>query len=152
LNGKGIISFEENVQIGVVNSPYFYSNYSYLEAREKGAKIAIGNNTSINNSATIVAEKTAISIGNNVLIGVNCHIYDSDFHSINPNERASGFHDCRKVTIQKNVFIGNNVTILKGSDIGENSVVAAGSIVSGKFPANVVLGGIPAKIIKTIDA
>nr|WP_288788550.1 DapH/DapD/GlmU-related protein [uncultured Fibrobacter sp.] len=51
------------------------------------------------------------------------------------------------VKIGNRVWIGNNATILKGTEIGENSVVAAGAVVSGKFPANVILGGVPAKII-----
>ncbi|WP_139958419.1 acyltransferase [Flavicella sediminum] len=150
-NGYGSISFEKNVQLGVVKSPNFYSHYSYFEAREKEATIVIGKNTAINNNASFIAEKTNIRIGENVLIGVNCHIYDSDFHSIHPQKRTSNSHICKEVIIENNVFIGNNVTLLKGSFIGENSVVAAGSIVSGKFPKNVVLGGNPAKIIKDLD-
>ena len=55
------------------------------------------------------------------------------------------------VKIADDVWIGNNVTILKGTEIGEHSVVAAGAVVSGKFPSNVVLGGVPAKVIRKID-
>ena len=55
-----------------------------------------------------------------------------------------------EVKIGKNVWIGNNVTILKNSEIGDNSIVAAGAIVNKEFPPNVIIGGVPAKIIKTL--
>ena len=48
------------------------------------------------------------------------------------------------------LYIGNNVIIPKNTEIGKNSIVGAGSIVSGKFPDNVIIGGVPAKIIKKI--
>ena len=48
-----------------------------------------------------------------------------------------------------NVWIGNNVIILKNSSIGDNSIIAAGAVVSGSFHANVVIGGVPAITIKT---
>lgn len=57
-----------------------------------------------------------------------------------------------KVTLADNVWIGDRVTILKGTSIGENSVVAAGAVVSGEFPANVVIGGVPARVIREIDS
>ena len=56
-----------------------------------------------------------------------------------------------KVVIDENVWIGNNVMILKNSEIGKNSIVAAGAVVSGVFPPNVIIGGVPAKVIKEID-
>ena len=56
------------------------------------------------------------------------------------------------IIIGRNVWIGNNVTILKNSEIGENTIVATGAVVSGKFGANLIVGGVPAKIIKSIDS
>lgn len=53
--------------------------------------------------------------------------------------------------IGKNVWIGNNVTILKNSEVGDNTIIAAGAVVSGKFPANVIIGGVPAKTIKVLQ-
>lgn len=150
-NGKGSITFGKNVQLGVKNSPLFFTHYSYIEARKTSAKIIFGDNISINNNASIVAEKSQIIIDNDVLIGSNCSISDSDFHPLNPSKRNLNSNKCKQVRIEKNVFIGNNVTILKGSVIGKNSVVAAGAVVSGIFPKNVVIGGVPAKIIKSLD-
>ena len=48
------------------------------------------------------------------------------------------------------VWVGSKVTFLDGSEVGNNSVVAAGAVVNGKFPPNVVIGGVPAKVIKEI--
>ena len=56
------------------------------------------------------------------------------------------------VTIKKGVWLGVNVTVLKGVTIGENTLVAAGSLVTRSLPANVVAGGIPAKVLEEIDA
>ncbi|MCZ2083871.1 MAG: sugar O-acetyltransferase, partial [Flavobacteriales bacterium] len=56
-----------------------------------------------------------------------------------------------KIHIKKNAWIGANVTILQGVTIGENSVVAAGAVVSKDVPDNTIVGGIPAKILKKIN-
>lgn len=149
--GNGKILFEKNVQLGFDPSPYFYSHYSHIEARNKGSFISIGENTFINNNASIIARDNEIIIGKNVLIGTNCHILNSDFHSINPKKRNDEELFSTKLIINDNVFIGNNVTILKGGSIGKNSVVAAGSVVTKSFPANVVIAGVPAKTIKELD-
>jgi len=77
-------------------------------------------------------------------------VMDSDFHDISPEKRIGGTPKTGKVVIADNVWIGDRVTILKGSTIGRNSVVAAGAVVSGEFPANVVIGGVPAKVIREI--
>ena len=92
-----------------------------------------------------------VNIKDNVLIGYYCTIIDSNFHDLKYNNRNETDPDPQEVIIEENVFIGNNVTILKGVVIGKNSVVAAGSIVTKCFPANVVIGGNPAKIIKALD-
>lgn len=145
--GKGKIQFN-NVSFGVEQSPYFFSGYGYFEARHAGSHIFIDENTFINNNAHIQAEQTTISIGKNCLIGVNFSCIDSDFHGIEPNKRRGGFQFCKPVTIGENVFIGNNVTILKGVEIGMNSAVASNSVVTKSFPANVLIGGNPARVIR----
>ena len=70
-------------------------------------------------------------------------------HWVDPDKRRQ-IGEIGKVLIGKNVWVGNNVLILKNTVIGDNSVVAAGAIVSGESPPNVVLGGVPAKVIKKI--
>lgn len=149
LNGKGKISFGENVQIGVVNSPKYYSHYSYFEARNLESEILIGNNVTINNNCSIEA-LTKITICDNVLIGINCAILDNDGHDLAIDMRQSGKPKSGEIIIENNVFIGDNVTILKGVTIGENSVIGSGSIVTKSIPANVIAVGNPAKIVKEI--
>ena len=149
LTGNGKISFGENVQMGVINSPKYYSHYSYFEARNEASEINIGNNVTINNNCSIEA-LSKIIIENNVLIGVNCSILDNDGHHLNPDKRTSGIPKSAPIIIEQNVFIGDHVTILKGVTIGENSIIGNGSVVTKSVPSNVVVAGNPAQIIKQI--
>lgn len=149
LRGKGKINVGYNVNIGVINSPMFYNSYGYIEARNEDATLNFGNNIHINNGFSIASEKSII-IKDNVLIGFNCHIIDSAFHNIEIDKRNETDPNPKEVVVEENVFIGNNVTILKGVTIGENSVIANGSIVTENCPKNVIFGGIPAKVIKPL--
>lgn len=149
-DGSGQITIGKS-SLGFKKSPHFYSGYGYLDARCVGATITIGNNCQINNNFVIIAEKSHIKIGNDVLIGTDLCIYDSDFHDIRIDKRLSTEHICQPVEIQNNVFIGSKVTILKGVTIGENSVVANGSIVTKNIPANQVWAGVPAKKISDLS-
>src|SRR5210317_577252 len=144
--GQGHIFFGNNVRIGVRCSPHYYNSYAYIDSRSIDSKIRFGNNISINNSFSIVSEKE-ITIGNNVLIGFNCCIIDSNFHNLDTIKRKETDPNPEDVIIGDNVFIGNDVTILKGVTLGENTVVAARAVVTKSFPKNVVIGGNPAKII-----
>ena len=149
LIGKGRISFGNNVQIGVVSSPYFYSHYTYLEARATDSVILIGNNVSINNAFSAESLRN-ITIQDDVLIGVNCSIIDNDGHDLNANKRSTGIPKSEAVVIEKNVFIGDNVVILKGVVIGENSVIGNGSTVTQSIPSNVIAAGNPARVIRNL--
>jgi len=117
----------------------------------KGANLKIGNNVGISASA-IVCQKEIV-IGDNVLIGGNTVIYDTDFHSLDPLLRKSSGENSdhvnkKAVTICDNVFIGAHVTILKGVTIGKNSIVAACSVVVKDIPENEIWGGNPAKYLR----
>jgi maltose O-acetyltransferase len=74
---------------------------------------------------------------------------DSDFHDLDPEKRDQP-GKCKGVCIGNNVFIGANVTVLKGAKIGNNSVIASGSIVTGHIPDNTVAAGNPCKIIRSL--
>ncbi|MFT4670071.1 MAG: acetyltransferase-like isoleucine patch superfamily enzyme [Flavobacteriaceae bacterium] len=150
IRGKGKVTFESDVNFGVINSPMFYNTYAYIEARTEESHIHFGSNININNGFSIVSE-TKIVIANDVLIGFNCHIIDSDFHNLEIDKRHETDPLAAEVFIGKNVFIGNNVTILKGVTIGENSVVASGAIVTKSCPKNTVIAGVPAKVVKTLS-
>ena len=118
----------------------------------KNATFIIGNNVGISN--TTFCCKTYIKIDDFVLIGGGCKIWDTDHHSIDYNERmhyGDNFIVSKPIHIEKYVFIGGGVTILKGVTIGQNSIVAAGSIVVKNIPCNEIWGGNPAKFIKKID-
>lgn len=80
-------------------------------------------------------------------IGPNFFCVDSDFHPLDPTQRLTSNCSCRSVRIGKNAFIGANVTILKGVNIGDDAVIAAGSVVVRDVPSGVVAGGNPAKVI-----
>ena len=149
LKGNGSIIFKNNVQIGVVNSPGFYSGYTYLEARNNESIIVIGNNVAINNVFSAVAF-TSIIIDDNVLIGDNCSISDTDGHFLQPDMRNIDNPPALPVHIMNNVFIGSNVTILKGVSIGENSVIGNNAVVTKSIPANVIAAGNPARVIRSL--
>ena len=83
------------------------------------------------------------------MIASDVVITDSDWHGI--YDRTDYVAKTLPVNIAKNVWIGERSIILKGSEIGENSIIGAGSVVSGKVPANVVYAGNPAKEIRKLD-
>lgn len=115
------------------------------------ATLTIGDHTGIS-GASIYAEQR-IEIGKHVLIGANCHIYDTDFHPLNWKERrTSGAPATAPVIIKDDVWLAANVTVLKGVTIGARSVIAAGSVVTKDIPADVLAGGAPAKVIKHLES
>ena len=127
------------------------SQRTIIVSRTEHAKINIGNNVGIS-GATIYARKS-ISIGDNTLIGGNVKVFDNDFHPIEVEARNIDDKDAigtREVVIGKDCFIGCNAIILKGTKIGDGSVVGAGSVVCGEFPSGVVIAGNPARVIKTL--
>ncbi len=149
--GAGTVSFGRNVHVGLSYDTDFWTSYVFLNPRHPESKIEIGENSWVGNHFVAISEGPGILVGKNVLVGTHVEVYDSDFHAVNVRDRLNSDAKRASVTIGNGVWIGNNVTILKGTEIGENSVVAAGAVVSGKFPPNVVLGGVPAKIIRTIE-
>lgn len=115
---------------------------------EKGAKLLFGHNVFINSGCGIAAT-TRIQIGNDVRIGPRTSIMDSDYHRL---DAGVSFTDLPKpVIIGDNVWIGTRCTILPGVTIGKNSVVAAGSVVIKDVPENVVVAGVPAKVIRELN-
>lgn len=111
-----------------------------------GRHIQIGKNVFINHACTFL-DLGGIIIEDDVMIGPKVSIITEN-HPVNPNERK--MLDLKSVIVKRNAWIGANATILPGVIIGENSVVAAGSVVTKNVPANTVVAGIPAKIIKEI--
>lgn len=104
------------------------------------AKISIGKYCGFS-GVSIVADEE-VEIGNHVMVGANTLIGDRDDHPERLHTVPS------KVKICNNVFIGMHCIIMKGVTIGENSIIAAGSIVTKDIPANCVAAGVPCKVIK----
>ncbi len=129
----------------------FYCDY--------GKHISVGNNVIININCTFV-DCNKIEIGNNVLIASNVQLYTAthspDYHErlVENWEADSGLPYFRTyaqpIKIEDNVWIGGGVIILPGVTIGKNSVIGAGSVVTKSIPENSVAVGNPCKVIKTI--
>ncbi len=111
-----------------------------------GKHTKIGKKVFINFDCTFL-DLGGITIDDNVFIATKVCLL-SEGHPLSPKERHS--LTVGHIHIKKNAWIGANATILPGVTIGENSVVAAGAVVSKDVPDNTVVGGIPAKIIKSI--
>lgn len=119
-----------------------------IRTYNQNAIIEIGDNTGINGSVIAASEK--IVIGNDVLIGFNCYISDTDNHAIDPTLRHSGKPETAPIFIEDNVWLGVNVVVLKGVTIGKNSVIGANSLVLSSIPENVIAIGNPCRVIKKI--
>jgi acetyltransferase-like isoleucine patch superfamily enzyme len=118
---------------------------------KKGALLKLGDNVRISNSAIYCAKH--IEIGNNVMIGGSTKIWDTDFHPLDPVERAKNPNEGFKtepVIIGNNVFIGGFSIILKGVNIGNGAIIGAGSVVSKDIPQGEIWAGNPAKFIRKI--
>ncbi|WP_430906520.1 acyltransferase [Maribacter sp. 2-571] len=119
----------------------------------KRGRLEIGQKVGVSSIGIVCHE--SIIIGDNVNIGGNVIIYDTNFHSLNPAHRLDGPTDrkntkTKSVHIGDNVFIGGHTTILKGVRIGDNSIVGAGSIVTRDIPKNEIWAGNPAKKIRNL--
>ncbi len=139
LQGRGEITLGRDCSLGVYPSPNLYHGECYLEARHPEAKIVIGDRVFINNNAAIIADKSVINIGDDTLIGPNFTCFDSNFHSLHPEKRLSNDYRSKPVTIGRNVFIGANVTVLQGVNIGDNSVIGAGAVIVSDVPADAIV-------------
>jgi acetyltransferase-like isoleucine patch superfamily enzyme len=141
---------------GTVINNYSVSNAFGLYQRTifyaPGGIITIGSNCGI--SGSTFCSMTSITVGNHVEIGANCKIMDNDQHSMNPVERRKDIRDNigkKPVVIDDDCFIGAGCIILKGTTLGKNCIVGAGSVVHGEFPDNSVIAGNPARIIKKVE-
>jgi maltose O-acetyltransferase len=148
LAGAGRIHFEAEVTLGWKHGPGFLAGYSYLEARERGSLVTFGERCQLNNGVTIVSERSGISIGQRCLIGPGVHIYDSDFHALDADLRATALPLGAPVKIADDAFIGSNAIILKGVTIGAGSVVGAGAVVVADVPAGAIVAGNPARVVQ----
>lgn len=127
----------------LINSPFHCS---------RGSTIEIGENACFNNNC-IIMDFAAVTFGDYVWVGPNCGFYTSG-HSVDPLERSQGVGYAHPITVGNNVWFGGNVVVAttekKGITIGDNAVIAAGSVVVSDIPANALAAGNPAKVIRTL--
>jgi acetyltransferase-like isoleucine patch superfamily enzyme len=117
----------------------FYTNF--------GKFIQIGKNVFINHACSFL-DMGGITLEDHVLIGPKVNLITEN-HPVDPANRRALI--CKPIVIKRNAWIGAGATILPGVTVGENAIVAAGAVVSKDVPANTIVGGVPAKFIKSID-
>ena len=121
--------------------PHFYCDYGY--------NIKVGKNFYANHNVTILDGAT-VTFGDDALIAPGVLI-STVTHPLNAQERASGLEIAKPISFGDNVWIGMGAKILPGVTVGDNAVIAAGAVVSKDVPANTVVAGVPASIIKNIE-
>jgi acetyltransferase-like isoleucine patch superfamily enzyme len=153
MGGTCIIAKNFRLNNREMSNPIGRFNRCSIIVGKKG-ELIIGCNVGMSSTAIVCHDR--IEIGDNVNIGGNVVIYDTDFHSLNAQDRSIRSLDIEKtktrpVKIGDNVFIGAHSTILKGVSIGANSIVGACSLVSQSIPDNEIWGGNPAKKIRDVQ-
>lgn len=144
----------DGTMINSSNIFYHLSMHSRCKfvANTKESKILIGANSRLH--GVCINAREMVEIGSNVLIAANVSIVDSNGHEVSlpdPLKRIFTRGETSPVKICDGVWVGANSIILPGVTIGEGSVVAAGSVVSKSVPSNVLVAGVPAKIIREIN-
>lgn len=119
--------------------PPFYTDF--------GRNIRVGKNVFINHCCEFM-DRGGITLEDKVLIGPKVNLITIN-HPVKPSERRATY--CAPIVIKKNAWIGAAVSVMPGVTIGENSIVAANAVVTRDVPPNTIVGGIPAKVIKTIE-
>lgn len=132
-----VIGKEVDASFGLF--PPFYTDF--------GKNIAVGKNVFINSGCRF-QDQGGITIGDGVFIGHNVVLATLN-HALDPSHRGTTIP--APISIGKNAWLGANATILPGVTIGDGAIVAAGAVVTRDVPANVIVGGVPARIIKAID-
>ncbi|MCE0494185.1 sugar O-acetyltransferase [Vibrio sp. DNF-1] len=115
---------------------------------EYGKNIHVGDNF-FANFGCVILDVAEVRIGRDCLIAPQVGIYTAT-HPTDPKKRAAGLEYAKPITIGDNCWIGGHATINPGVTLGNNVVVASGAVVTKSFGDNVVIGGNPARILKTI--
>lgn len=142
---KNKIIFGNNVKIGAFSTISCTSHMSKF-----GIGFSIGNNSGVG-KFTEFGSSGGIVIGDDVIMGsyVSFHSENHNFNNSNKLIREQGVTSTG-IKLGNNIWVGAKVTFLDGCEIGDNCVIAAGAVVKGVFPNNVIIGGVPAKILKNI--
>ena len=152
LNPQHLKIFGENISIGdyptLICSSDKKIDISTWQTDKLNGSISLGNYILIS-PGTSIRSAESIDIGDSTMIASDVVITDSDWHGI--YDRTDYVATPKPVKIHKNVWIGERSIILKGTQIGENSIIGAGSVVHGDIPPNSIYAGNPAKEVKKLD-
>ncbi|HEY1279356.1 MAG TPA: HAD-IIIC family phosphatase [Acidimicrobiales bacterium] len=144
--GPPIIENNGSIELG--DRTRLMSEFAPVELRTaKGGRLVIGERTGINYGTSFHVVES-VTVGRNVDMGPHCIVTDADTGSVDQPERAS----TRPVVIGDGAWLASRVTVLPGSTIGAGSIIAAGSVVDGPIPPAVLAGGIPARVLRHLDA
>jgi acetyltransferase-like isoleucine patch superfamily enzyme len=111
----------------------------------RGASLTIGDDAGLSNSTIVCLRE--VTIGDHVFLGGDSKVYDTDFHSLDADERERpGNRGARTapIVIGSHVFVGGHSILLKGVDLGEGAIIGAGSVVRGRVPGGALWAGNPA--------
>lgn len=135
----------DNAKIGSFSKLLSTSHFSKL-----GIGLKMGHNSAIGDY-THFGAPGGIEIGNDVIMGsyISFHAENHNFSDTSKLIREQGVSS-KGIKLGNNIWVGAKVTFLDGCVVGNNSVVAAGAVVNSVYPDNVVIGGVPAKVIKSI--
>lgn len=144
---KGKIIIGNNVSLNSFPNGSIYR--TALSTYFRDSVITIGNGSKLN--GLIIHCNERVSIGNNCMFGPGTVICDNDSHNVVIDYlKRNRLPVSRPIVIKENVWIGMSCIILKGVCIGENSIIAAGSLVTKDVPSNCLYGGHPARFIKNL--
>jgi len=131
-------------------SLFFDTEHSKAATYSKYMGVNFGQNVRITGTPLFGSEPYLITIGDDVTItdGVTFHTHDGGVGVL--RAKYPGLDIIKPVTVGNNVFIGSHATLMPGITIGNNVIIGAGSLISRDIPDNVVVVGVPAKIIKTL--
>ena len=125
---------------GLWLQPPFYCDY--------GTNIKIGEKVFFNFNC-VVLDVAEVNIGSRTMFGPNVQIYTAT-HPMNYTDRASGVEYAKPIIIGADVWIGGGVVICPGVEIGDRSVIGAGSVVTKNIPADVFAAGNPCRVIRSL--
>jgi len=143
---------KKNRKEEILSKLFRTSKNCYIEPNfrcDYGYNISFGKNFYMNFDCVIL-DVNKVTFGDNVMLGPKVQIYTAT-HPLDPHRRNSGRELGYPITIGDNVWIGGGAIICPGISIGDNAVIAAGAVVTKDVKSNVLVGGNPARIIKTID-
>jgi acetyltransferase-like isoleucine patch superfamily enzyme len=112
-----------------------------------GTDITVGRHVFVNQNCTFY-DLGGLAIGDEVMIGPNVSLITSG-HPLDPSQRRD-FVVAKPIVIERNVWIAAGATVIGGVTVGENAVVAAGAVVTKDVPPNTLVGGNPARVIRSI--